>query len=208
MDTRELLKKVRLVELRTRGLVDQVFSGEYHSVFKGRGMNFSEVREYQFGDDIRSIDWNVSARFNHPYLKVYEEERELTVMLIVDVSGSGYFGASRRFKNEAATEVCALLALSPIKQHDKAGRLHLHRAVSSAASRLDVHPLPPGSPAPFAEGALAFVAAAAVERVADAPLPALRLGAGPDRVVVGLPGKRAAALFRTEADTFSAIEES
>ena len=89
METAELLKKVRKIEIRTKGLVNQIFSGEYHSVFKGRGMAFSEVREYQFGDDIRTIDWNVSARFNHPFVKVFEEERELTVMLLVDVSGSG-----------------------------------------------------------------------------------------------------------------------
>jgi uncharacterized protein (DUF58 family) len=121
MDTREILKKVRMVELRTRGLVNQVFSGEYHSVFKGRGIDFSEVREYQYGDDVRSIDWNVSARFDRPFIKIYEEERELTVMLIVDFSRSGDFGTVRQFKNEVATELCALLAFSAIKNNDKVG---------------------------------------------------------------------------------------
>ena len=100
MTTTEILKNVRKIEIKTRGVVNQIFSGEYHSVFKGRGMNFSEVREYQYGDDIRSIDWNVSARYNHPYIKVYEEERELTVMLIVDFSRSGNFGTVEKFKNE------------------------------------------------------------------------------------------------------------
>ena len=98
MDTTDLLKKVRKIEIFTRGLVNQIFSGEYHSVFKGRGMAFSEVREYQFGDDIRSIDWNVSARFSHPYVKIFEEESELTVMLLVDVSGSGEFGTVHQLK--------------------------------------------------------------------------------------------------------------
>jgi len=121
MDTREILKKVRLIEIKTRGMVNQVFSGEYHSVFKGRGMEFSEVREYQFGDDIRSIDWNVSARFNHPFVKVFEEERELTVLLLVDLSRSGEFGSGRQFKNEIAIEICAVLAFSAIKNNDKVG---------------------------------------------------------------------------------------
>jgi uncharacterized protein (DUF58 family) len=123
METREILKKVRMVELKTRGLVNQVFSGEYHSVFKGRGIDFSEVREYQYGDDIRNIDWNVSARFNHPYLKVFEEERELTVMLLVDFSRSGDFGTATQLKNEVATEICAVLAFSAIKNNDKVGLL-------------------------------------------------------------------------------------
>src|SRR5271157_3806107 len=105
MTTQELLKKVRQIEIKTRGLVNQVFSGEYHSVFKGRGMEFSEVREYQYGDDIRSIDWNVSARFNHPFIKIFEEERELTVMLLIDLSGSGNFGTQLRLKRELITEV-------------------------------------------------------------------------------------------------------
>jgi uncharacterized protein (DUF58 family) len=121
MDTRELLKKVRQVEIKTRGIVNQIFSGEYHSVFKGRGMEFSEVREYQFGDDIRTIDWNVSARFNHPFVKIFEEERELTVMLLVDCSRSGQFGTARQMKHEIATEICAVLAFSAIKNNDKVG---------------------------------------------------------------------------------------
>jgi len=121
MDTRELLKKVRLIEIKTRGMVNQVFSGEYHSVFKGRGMEFSEVREYQFGDDIRTIDWNVSARFNHPFVKVFEEERELTVMLVVDFSRSGSFGTAQQLKNEIAAEICAVLAFSAIENNDKIG---------------------------------------------------------------------------------------
>jgi uncharacterized protein (DUF58 family) len=121
MDTRELLKKVRQIEIKTRGMVNQIFSGEYHSVFKGRGMEFSEVREYQFGDDIRTIDWNVSARFNHPYVKIFEEERELTVMLVVDFSRSGDFGSSNQLKNEIAAEICAVLAFSAIKNNDKVG---------------------------------------------------------------------------------------
>ncbi len=121
MIPREILKKVRRVEIRTRGLVNEVFSGEYHSVFKGRGMNFSEVREYQYGDDIRSIDWNVTARTGHPFVKVFEEERELTVMLVVDVSASGDFGTRERMKGEVAVEICALLAFSAIKNNDKVG---------------------------------------------------------------------------------------
>src|SRR5512140_2514649 len=121
MDTRELLKKVRQIEIKTRGVVNQIFSGEYHSVFKGRGMEFSEVREYQYGDDIRSIDWNVTARFNHPYVKIYEEERELTVMLLIDVSGSGSFGTTVGFKKDIMTEVAAVLAFSAIYNNDKIG---------------------------------------------------------------------------------------
>jgi uncharacterized protein (DUF58 family) len=120
-DTRELLKKVRKIEIRTRGLVHQLFSGEYHSVFKGRGMSFSEVREYQIGDDVRLIDWNVSARFNHPYVKLFEEERELTVMLVVDVSGSGEFGSVQNLKKDVAVELCAVLAFSAIQNNDKVG---------------------------------------------------------------------------------------
>ncbi len=121
MDTREILKKVRQIEIKTRGMVNQIFSGEYHSVFKGRGMEFSEVREYQFGDDIRTIDWNVSARFNHPFVKIFEEERELTVMLVVDLSNSGNFGTASFMKNEIAAEICAVLAFSAIKNNDKVG---------------------------------------------------------------------------------------
>src|ERR1700756_1456740 len=118
-DTKELLKKVRKIEIKTRGLSSHIFSGEYHSAFKGRGMAFSEVREYVPGDAIRSIDWNVTARFNHPYVKVYEEERELTVILLVDVSASGEFGTKTQFKNELVTEICAVLAFSAIQNNDK-----------------------------------------------------------------------------------------
>jgi len=121
MIPREILKKVRRIEISTRGLVNEVFSGEYHSVFKGRGMNFAEVREYQYGDDIRSIDWNVTARNGAPFVKIFEEERELTVMLVVDVSASGDFGSRERFKGEIAVEICALLAFSAIKNNDKVG---------------------------------------------------------------------------------------
>src|ERR1041385_4088731 len=121
METSELIKKVRKIEIHTKGLVNQIFSGEYHSVFKGRGMAFSEVREYQFGDDIRTIDWNVSARFNHPFVKVFEEERELTVMLVVDVSGSGEFGTVHQMKREIAAELCAVLAFSAPQNHHKVG---------------------------------------------------------------------------------------
>src|SRR6266581_285929 len=121
METSELLKKVRKIEIKTRGLSNQVFSGEYHSAFKGRGMAFSEVREYQPGDDIRAIDWNVTARFNHPFIKIFEEERELTVMLLVDVSASGDFGTVKQFKKDMMTEICAVLAFSAIQNKDKIG---------------------------------------------------------------------------------------
>ncbi len=120
---KELIKKVKYIELKTRKVVNDVFSGEYHSVFKGQGMEFSEVREYQFGDDIRKIDWNVTARSNRPFVKIYEEERELTVMLVVDASGSGQFGTGEKFKAEIAAEICALLAFSAIKNNDKVGLL-------------------------------------------------------------------------------------
>ncbi|NRF40452.1 MULTISPECIES: DUF58 domain-containing protein [Pedobacter] len=123
MDTKDLLKKVRKIEIKTRGLSNQIFSGEYQSAFKGRGMAFSEVREYQVGDEIRTIDWNVTARFNHPYVKVFEEEREMTVMLLVDVSGSKNFGTQAQLKQELATEVCAVLAFSAIQNNDKVGVL-------------------------------------------------------------------------------------
>lgn len=119
--TSELLKKVRKIEIKTRGLSNQIFSGEYHSAFKGRGMAFSEVREYQHGDEIRTIDWNVTARFNHPYIKIFEEEREMTVMLLVDVSGSKEFGTQEKSKQELATEICAVLAFSAIQNNDKVG---------------------------------------------------------------------------------------
>jgi len=121
MLTKELLKQVRQIEIRTKGLVNQVFSGEYHSVFKGRGMEFSEVREYQFGDDIRNLDWNVTARFGHPYIKVFEEERELTVMLLVDMSGSQVFGSGEKTKQQIAAELSAILAFSALKNNDKVG---------------------------------------------------------------------------------------
>lgn len=121
MLTKELLKQVRQIEIRTKGLVNQVFSGEYHSVFKGRGMEFSEVREYQFGDDIRNIDWNVTARFGHPYIKIFEEERELTVILMVDLSGSLMFGSVSKTKQRIAAELSAILAFSALKNNDKVG---------------------------------------------------------------------------------------
>jgi uncharacterized protein (DUF58 family) len=121
METSELLKKVRKIEIKTRGLSNQIFSGEYHSAFKGRGMTFSEVREYQPGDDIRSIDWNVTARFNNTYVKVFEEEREMTVMLLVDVSASGAFGTQKQLKQDLITELCAVLAFSSIQNNDKIG---------------------------------------------------------------------------------------
>ncbi len=121
MDANELLKKVRKIEIKTRGLSQNIFAGEYHSAFKGRGMTFSEVREYQYGDDIRDIDWNVTARHNHPYIKVYEEERELTVMLLVDVSGSRLFGAVGEQKREMIAEIAATLAFSAIQNNDKIG---------------------------------------------------------------------------------------
>lgn len=121
METTELLKKVRRIEIKTRGLTRHIFAGEYHSAFKGRGIAFSEVREYLYGDDIRSIDWNVTARFNHPYVKVFEEERELTVMLLIDVSGSGSFGTTASYKRELMTEIAAVLSFSAIYNNDKAG---------------------------------------------------------------------------------------
>ena len=121
METKDLLKKVRKIEIKTRGLSRQIFAGEYHSAFKGRGMTFSEVREYQYGDDVRSIDWNVTARFNHPYVKVFEEERELTVMLLIDVSGSGDFGTEAQMKHSLITEIAALLSFSAIENNDKIG---------------------------------------------------------------------------------------
>jgi uncharacterized protein (DUF58 family) len=123
METKELLKKVRQLEIRTRGVVNQVFSGEYHSVFKGRGMEFSEVREYQFGDEIRTIDWNVTARLDHPYVKVFEEERELTVILLVDMSGSQFFGSQTSLKRDIAAELSAILAFSAMKNNDKVGAI-------------------------------------------------------------------------------------
>ena len=121
MSTSALLKKVRKIEIKTKGLSNHIFAGEYHTAFKGKGMAFSEVREYQPGDDIRSIDWNVTARYNSPFVKVFEEEREMTVMLLIDVSASGNFGTQEQFKRELATELAAILAFSAIKNNDKVG---------------------------------------------------------------------------------------
>jgi uncharacterized protein (DUF58 family) len=121
MDTKELLKKVRKIEIKTRRLSDHIFGGEYHSTFKGRGMTFSEVRQYQYGDDVRNIDWNVTARTNEPHIKVFEEERELTMMLMVDISGSELFGTEEQFKNEVITEIAATLAFSATQNNDKIG---------------------------------------------------------------------------------------
>lgn len=121
MDTKELLKKVRKIEIKTRRLSDHIFGGEYHSTFKGRGMTFSEVRQYQYGDDVRSIDWNVTARYNEPHVKVFEEERELTMMLLVDFSGSKLFGTMKQFKIEVVTEIAATLAFSATQNNDKIG---------------------------------------------------------------------------------------
>lgn len=121
MDTKELLKKVRKIEIKTRRLSDHIFSGEYHTSFKGRGMTFSEVRQYQFGDDVRAIDWNVTARYNEPYVKVFEEERELTMILMVDVSGSESFGSRSQMKSEIATEIAATMAFSATQNNDKIG---------------------------------------------------------------------------------------
>lgn len=142
MLTRELLKQVRQIEIKTRGIVNEVFSGEYHSVFKGRGMEFSEVREYQVGDDIRSIDWNVTARFGHPYVKIFEEERELTVMLLVDLSGSLVFGTVDKTKQRVAAELSAILAFSAMKNNDKVGLIlftdHIEKFVPPRKGRSHV----------------------------------------------------------------------
>lgn len=121
METKELLKKVRKIEIKTRRLSDHIFSGEYHTSFKGRGMTFSEVRQYQYGDDVRAIDWNVTARYNEPYVKVFEEERELTMMLLIDVSGSERFGSKTQLKSEVVTEIAATLAFSATQNNDKIG---------------------------------------------------------------------------------------
>ena len=121
MLTSELMQKIRRIEIRTRKLVNDSFAGEYHSIFKGRGMEISEVREYQYGDDIRNIDWNVTARFNHPYIKIFEEERELTVMLLIDVSGSNEYGSRGQFKEDQMTEIAAVMAFSAINNNDKVG---------------------------------------------------------------------------------------
>lgn len=129
MDTKEILQKVRKIEIKTRRLSDHIFSGEYHSSFKGRGMTFSEVRQYQYGDDVRAIDWNVTARYNEPYVKVFEEERELTMMLLVDVSGSEFFGTTQQFKRDTITEIAATLAFSAIQNNDKVGLLLFSDAI-------------------------------------------------------------------------------
>ena len=121
METSELLKKVRKIEIKTRGLSNHIFAGEYHSAFKGRGMAYSEVREYQYGDDIRNIDWNVTVRFSHPYVKVFEEERELTVMLLIDLSDSKEFGTQKMLKRDLMTELSAVLSFSAIQNNDKIG---------------------------------------------------------------------------------------
>ncbi|MAI28375.1 MAG: DUF58 domain-containing protein [Flavobacteriales bacterium] len=121
MNTKELLKKVRKIEIKTRKLSNNIFGGEYHSAFKGRGMTFSEVRKYQYGDDVRTIDWNVTARYREPYVKVFEEERELTLMLLVDISGSSNFGTRTKLKNEILTEIAATLAFSALNNNDKVG---------------------------------------------------------------------------------------
>jgi len=123
MDTKELLKKVRKIEIKTRRLSNHIFGGEYHSTFKGRGMTFSEVRQYQYGDDVRAIDWNVTARYQEPYVKVFEEERELTLMLLVDVSGSANFGTQQQLKRDTITEIAATLAFSALQNNDKVGLL-------------------------------------------------------------------------------------
>ena len=121
METKELLKKVRKIEIKTRRLSENLFGGEYQSTFKGRGMTFSEVRKYEFGDDVRAIDWNVTARYNEPFIKIFEEERELTMMLIVDISASEFFGTSTKFKRELITEISATLSFSALQNNDKVG---------------------------------------------------------------------------------------
>ena len=123
MDTKEIIKKVRKVEIKTKKLTNNVFGGEYQSTFKGRGMTFSEVRKYEFGDDIRSIDWNVTARYNEPFIKIFEEERELTLMLLIDVSGSKNFATRNKLKKEIVTEIAATLAFSALKNNDKVGAI-------------------------------------------------------------------------------------
>lgn len=123
METKELLKKIRHLEIKTKGLTRHIFSGEYHSAFKGRGMAFSEVRDYHFGDEVRTIDWNVTARFNEPFVKVFDEERELNVMLIIDVSGSEYVGTGKRVKKDLALEIAAILSFSALSNNDKVGAI-------------------------------------------------------------------------------------
>jgi len=134
VETSDLLKRVRQIEIKTRGLSSNIFAGEYHTAFKGRGMTFSEVRAYQYGDDIRSIDWNVTARYNHPYVKIFEEERELTVMLLIDVSASRNFGTVSKLKKNQITEIAAVLAFSAIQNNDKIGVIFF-----SAEKRTDAY---------------------------------------------------------------------
>lgn len=129
METKELIKKIRRLEIKTKGLTKHIFSGEYHSAFKGRGMAFSEVRDYHFGDEVRTIDWNVTARYNDPYVKVFEEERELTVMLVIDISGSEEFGTTERTKKDLALEIAAVLAFSAISNNDKVGAIFVSDCV-------------------------------------------------------------------------------
>ncbi len=129
MEVSELLKKVRKIEIKTKGLTNHIFSGEYHSAFKGRGMSFSEVREYQYGDDVRNIDWNVTARFQHPFVKIFEEERELTIMLLIDVSKSSFIGTQNQVKNEIIAEIAGVLAFSAIQNNDKVGVLFFSDAI-------------------------------------------------------------------------------
>jgi len=129
MEVSELLKKVRKIEIKTKGLTNHIFSGEYHSAFKGRGMSFAEVREYQYGDDVRNIDWNVTARFRHPFVKVFEEERELTIMLLIDVSKSAFIGTRNQLKNEVIAEIAGVLAFSAIQNNDKVGVLFFSDAI-------------------------------------------------------------------------------
>ncbi len=135
METSDLLRKVRKIEIKTKGLSNHLFSGEYHAVFKGRGMSFSEVREYQYGDDVRSIDWNVTARTGTPHIKVFEEERELTMMLVVDASGSSFFGTGRQFKNELIAEIAAVLAFSATTNNDKVGVLFFSDCIEKFVPR-------------------------------------------------------------------------
>lgn len=134
METKELIKKIHRLEIKTKGLTKHIFSGEYHSAFKGRGMAFSEVRDYHFGDEVRTIDWNVTARYNSPYVKVFEEERELTLMLVIDISGSEEFGTTERTKKDLALEIAAVLAFSAIANNDKVGAIlvsdHMERYIS------------------------------------------------------------------------------
>ena len=139
METSELLKRVRKIEIKTRGLSKNIFAGEYHSAFKGRGMTFSEVREYQYGDDIRNIDWNVTARHNRPYVKIFEEERELTVMLMIDVSASRNFGTISKLKKNQITEIAAVLAFSAIQNNDKIGVIFFSDKIEKFLRRREEH---------------------------------------------------------------------